>query len=650
MRTIRPSSGRFTSMTTIGHRIAAVCNESAVEIYDSITGALRLSLTPADPVQAVKGSTDGSMLFCVHRGPSISVWDIQTGGLVHTLTLDGGAGEIAICLEGRYIAYGLSDGSIKIREVLDNTESAAFGSGSPVTHLCWLESGKQLVVARGVSAQVWDVVARQVLRSPARQGRICGVVYAPKLNKFATVATSETECIVTVIDSRTGTSFTNRTRQRISCFAFSLITEELVCGMDTPGLELLNVQARDWRQFNHPATISSISTLSNGTVVADVVDSGIQFLSLDEGYSPPQKAITSGLAVYTLDQGNIVAFISTSHDHITLLESSTISPLLTIPTPGTLDAIPIDNPANNNVFPALSTIPTPGTRDAIPINNHAILCTSLEHRVAIHRFETTNETSFLLWRFGSERPEWTGNITTNTSRGCFEFGGISPGGSMLVVLSEVGRKIHVYIWDVQNEILPYYRTITEHPHTPLLGVEFESEERLYFQHDTYRTLHDFHVTHYLGPPYPGDIPDIDDIPDMEETDLEETDLEETDLEETELEETELEETELEETELEETELEETELEDTPNSEDTPADLNVRFKKLDLPGKSGEGYNVNSTREWVIRSSKRICWIPPGYIGSSDNSHCWAGRTLFMVGHDGVLRTFTFRAPQYFGDI
>ena len=578
-------------MTTIGHWIAAVCDESAVEIYDSVTGALRLSLRPTDQVHTIKGSSDGSMLFCVHGGPSISVWDIQTGGLIHTLTLDG-VEEFAICLEGRYVACGLLDGSIKIGGVLSKMESAAFGTGSPVTHLCWLESGKQLVVARKVSVQVWDVVARQVLHSFTNQGQICGVLHAQKLHKFITVATSEAESIVTVVDSQTGTSFTNQARQWISCFAFSQITNELVCGGIAPGLELFSIQARDWRQFNHPATITSISTLSNGTVAAGDTGFSIQLLSLDEGYSPPQQATVSVLAVYTLDQGNIIATTTSSRDRITLLESSTLSPLF--------------------------TIPTPGTRDTIPIDNHAILCASLQHRIAIHRFETDNKTSLVLWRFGSEYPEWTRNITIS---GYPEVGGISPGGSRVVVLCGDGHEIHVYIWDVRSGKLQAHRVeATTHPHTQFLGVEFESEERIYSRHEAYRILH-------VLPPLI-----VDDIPDMEESSNSEDSHHDLPL-------------------LIVDDI--SDMEESSDSEDSHHDLTVavvHFEKLDLSGQSGESYNVNSTREWVIRSSKRICWIPPGYIGSGDNSHFWAGHTLVMAGHDGVLRSFTFRAPQHFGDI
>lgn len=74
-------------MTTIGDtstaRIAAARDDGTVGIYDSITGVLRLSLSPPQSIQMITGSPDGSILFCTHReSPSITLWDMQTGGLV----------------------------------------------------------------------------------------------------------------------------------------------------------------------------------------------------------------------------------------------------------------------------------------------------------------------------------------------------------------------------------------------------------------------------------------------------------------------------------------------------------------------------------------------------------------------------------------
>ena len=54
------------------------------------------------------------------------------------------------------------------------------------------------------------------------------------------------------------------------------------------------------------------------------------------------------------------------------------------------------------------------------------------------------------------------------------------------------------------------------------------------------------------------------------------------------------------------------------------------------------YEVDSSQEWVISGLEKICWIPPGYIGSGRGCYCWAGHdTLVMAGGDGMLRKLVF---------
>ena len=117
MRTITASSKRFTSMTTFGHSIAAACDDGTMNIYDSVTGVLRLSLNPLDPVQTIRGSPDSSIVFCTHNTPTITGWDIQTGGLIHTFVLEKTVKDIAVSLTGRYLACRLSNKSVKVWEV-----------------------------------------------------------------------------------------------------------------------------------------------------------------------------------------------------------------------------------------------------------------------------------------------------------------------------------------------------------------------------------------------------------------------------------------------------------------------------------------------------------------------------------------------------
>jgi hypothetical protein len=62
--------------------------------------------------------------------------------------------DIAVSLKGRYLACGLSDGSVNFWEVANKMEGPAFGSGSPITHLCWLEPEERLMVANGASVRI----------------------------------------------------------------------------------------------------------------------------------------------------------------------------------------------------------------------------------------------------------------------------------------------------------------------------------------------------------------------------------------------------------------------------------------------------------------------------------------------------------------
>jgi WD40 repeat protein len=302
LRTIKGTPRGFVCMTIVGHgstaRIAAAGSDGTVYIYGSVTGALRLSLSPPHPTQTITGSLDGSILFCTHRGgPSITLWDIQTGGLVHTFTLATEATDTAVSMNGRYLACGLSDTTVDIWEVANRTAGPALWSGSPITCLCWLAPEERLMVAVGASVYIRDITAGGiVIRSFNMEYQVCGAVYSQRFNLLAVMTT---EYYLTFIDTQPGSSLAPYTlRQGLSSFAFSQTTRELVCGLKTRGLALIDISARSWTCFDFPATVTTVSKLSNGTVVANVAGSGIQLLNLDKAYASSQQRIPPALTVH----------------------------------------------------------------------------------------------------------------------------------------------------------------------------------------------------------------------------------------------------------------------------------------------------------------------------------------------------------------
>jgi len=535
-------------VTTIGYtstaKIAAACDNGTVGIYDTVTGVLRLSLNPPNPIQAIAGSPDGSTLFCTHReGPSITVWDIQTGGLIHTFILKGEAKDIAVSSEGRYLAYSLSDGTLNVWEVAKKRGSPTFDRGSPITCFCWLAPEEHLAVASGVSVHIWDVVARTVVHIFFVQDLICGVVYSKNHFWLAITTDSGARNAITIINHKTRVSYgPYQMPGQLSCFAFLGAAEKLVCGMESQGLQLFSIPTKRWEELDHPAKITSVSTLSNGIVVANAVGFGIQLLRPDEGYAPSQRPITPTLTTRPLDREKIIAIVPVTRDCVILLESTTMRQLLKIP-------------ARENL--------------SIPTNRAAILCASLETRVAVHCFEGGNGANLQLWKLGDGNPVWTVEVGELPS-----IGDISPAGARLATFHVAHDQAYICTRSMKNGGLIAQLPLDQPCPTSPLDITFGSEDQFYSHYDTYRI------------PY---------------------------------------------------------IVAASSKSHTPNSLIIRGKQLPLVGQARKRqYCVDDNHEWVISGSQRICWIPPGYIGSARASHCWAGSSLFMAGQDGTLRVLTFR--------
>ena len=551
-------------MTTFGHWIAAANSDRTVAIYDSVTGTLRLSLSVGGDIQAIRGSPDGSTLYCIYNLTSITGWDIQTGGPIHTFPLCREVADIAICSKGRYLAIGCLFGLFRIWDVASQLEVAAFGSGLFVTRLCWLEPGKQLIVAGKKSAEVWDVVAGRILRSFTMDDEICGVAYAQRLDRFAIATTSEANSTITVVDPHTGTSFIHRIPHQTSCLVFSPAMDEFVCRVGTHEVGLFSVPARSWRQFDHLSRILSISTLLNGTVVANVDGSSIQLLSLDkgnppprqpttslptldtldEGYSPPRQLTASILTLDTVDEGSIITILPSNchRGHIVLLEPTTMSKIQTIPPP------------SENRF-----------------NYSKILCASLKHRIVVHYSSNSRFGYLRLWRFGDKTPSWTSRIGIRRL-----VAGISPNGSRLVAIDDNDAFSRVRVWNIENGTCVADRCVGRPWLTHPLKIIFESEDKFYSHHDTFFThftIRGSSITHHNQ---------------------------------------------------------------LPLAEQSQKHYNVDDSRE---------WIVDDSREWIVESSKRVCWIPPGYISQFGNGYLRVGNMLIMGGDDGVVRKITFREPS-----
>ena len=441
VRTIAASSKRLIYLTTFGHRIAAAYDDGTAGIFDSVTGVLRLSLSPVDPVQAIGGSPEGSTLFCAHRTLSVTAWDIQTGGLIHTFVLERNPEDIAISLKGHYLACGSPGGRVEVLDVANETgtKGAAIWNSSPAVRFCWLEPEEQLAVSKKASVAIWDIATATILHSLVMQYPVHRMVYSQKFNQLAILASLALESVVTTLNPQAGTpTLSHLIRPSVSCIAFSQVIEELVCGVEGHELRLFNVPTRRWKHIEYPDKMTSVSSLPNGTVAANFAGSGLQLLNLDDGDTASRQPTTLALTIHPLCKGRAFAVLSANHDRIMLFESTSVSCFLTIRVQKS------------------HTIPT----DRIPI-----IFASLDKVMAVYYFKEREKAYMQLLKAHDKRPAWTVGIG-----GLPLVGGISPSGTWLVTY-EAG---HTSLWDSRNgrlqERLPFY-------HADPSDITFSSETR-----------------------------------------------------------------------------------------------------------------------------------------------------------------------------
>lgn len=71
----------------------------------------------------------------------------------------------------------------------------------------------------------------------------------------------------------------------------------------------------------------------------------------------------------------------------------------------------------------------------------------------------------------------------------------------------------------------------------------------------------------------------------------------------------------------------------------------------LPVMQSHRYTLDDDLEWVVDArSRRVCWLPPGYVSRIEDGHFFVGSSIVMVGQDGVVRKLTFIKPDRNRDV
>ena len=175
LRTIDFRPRQLTCMATSAQMIVVACGD-IVNSYSAITFVLKQSLHAPEAVTKIQGTPDGSTLFFAHSY-SVTMWDVQTGGLTHTFTMQSGITDVAVSTTGDYIACGSSDSSVILWNIHTKEEGKGFGNGQPVIAICWL-APQEVAVATKNCVYVHNLTAGKTREiSHTGYDHVWGIVY-----------------------------------------------------------------------------------------------------------------------------------------------------------------------------------------------------------------------------------------------------------------------------------------------------------------------------------------------------------------------------------------------------------------------------------------------------------------------------------------
>jgi hypothetical protein len=371
LRTIDVRPRELTCITTSGQRIIAACGD-VVTIYDAVTGVLQQSLSPAGVVTKIQASPDGSTLFFAHS-TSVTMWDVQTGGLIHTFTTQPKVNDIAVSTSGDHIACGSSDGSVRFWNIRTKEEGKRCENGEPVVTICWL-SPQKFAVATENSIYIRGITTGETLDTLYIPDLVWGMVYFrdkdeclvgtsssqpdsnkdPELYSLETISNRRPE----PLERRQSTVDRGRLVRRKLCRGKqspthpgrltcpTIVGNGVVCIASPSGVQSFDISSYDWT--NNPpllGTAVSVAVSLNRNLVAQTKHS-IQIFSTDVLTSVEARSDTRVSHVYPLGENHIICVLQPTK-HIAVLESETLRELNR--DDGTLPFRPLSTNESNHV-------------------------------------------------------------------------------------------------------------------------------------------------------------------------------------------------------------------------------------------------------------------------------------------------------------
>ena len=332
LRTIDIRPRQLTCLATSAQSIITVC-EDIVNTYDAVTFALQQSLCIPETVTKIQDSPDGTILFFAHSF-SVTMWDVQTGGLIHTFATPSKINDIAVSTTGDFIACGLSDGFVALWRICTRTEGIGFWGGQPVVTICWL-SNFVIAVATQNTLHIHDISSgiSDCLSIP---GHVWGMVHSKDTHEVLvgisqpSSGTGQGECFFMAIRYPQCVQWPrlclNPEQSPMTSGQLSspiLVHNKIVCIASAGGVRLFDTRSYCWT--NSPPLLdvaTSVAISLNRNLVVQTKDS-IQIFSIGVLTSDSTHNGVQLSYIYPLGEKHIICLLQPNR-HLAVLELETL--------------------------------------------------------------------------------------------------------------------------------------------------------------------------------------------------------------------------------------------------------------------------------------------------------------------------------------
>ena len=402
LRTIDVRPRQLTYVITSGQSIISAC-EDIMNIYDAITGVLQQSICVPETVTKIQGSPDGSTLVLAHSS-SVTMWDVQTGGLIHTFTTQPTINDIAVSTT--HIACGLSDGSVMFWSIQPREEGKGFGNGQPVIAIYWL-STQVLAVATQSTLYIHNITVGESSIWFSTSRHIWGMVH---LRSQLIVGTSwkipwpgQDQCFFKSIEY----TDTLQPQPHEESWVHNgqlenpiLVGKDIACTAPATGVQLFDTTFTipRWWAENSPllGAVRSLAVSLGRNIVVQTDDS-IQIFSGDVLTNRKTCEMIRQSHVYPLGKKHIICV--QSDRRLAVLELETLQELR----------------PDNDIWSLLKNLPLFGSHLT---NQSPFACASLSSG-SVAKFGISSVMQ--AWKSGTQLPEWT-----ETAGGNAPLSGLSP--------------------------------------------------------------------------------------------------------------------------------------------------------------------------------------------------------------------------------